>query len=250
MLLKSVANAITNNYNDIHLMVCLIGERPEEVTDMRHSVRGEVIAATFDEPVENQTRVADLALERAKRIVEGGRDVVVLLDGIHVLTRAYNLSIPPSGRTLSGGVDPAALYPPKRFFGTARNTAEGGIDEYHGSVSAEFGPPGRRLCQRCAAADIAIAALDYRPVAPVRHLAPARRRLLHRKPGCILQDRRESNLVVQPGGLASRAHSGPADGLIGRGAGCARCFDCFASACSAAFDARPRLRRCPGWSTV
>ena len=126
MLLKSVANAITTNYNDIHLMVCLIGERPEEVTDMRHSVRGEVIAATFDEPVENQTRVAELALERAKRIVEGGRDVVILLDGITRLTRAYNLDIPPSGRTLSGGIDPAALYPPKRFFGAARNTEEGG----------------------------------------------------------------------------------------------------------------------------
>ena len=126
MLLKSIANAITTNYNDIHLMVCLIGERPEEVTDMRHSVRGEVIAATFDEPVENQTRVAELALERAKRIVEGGRDVVILLDGITRLTRAYNLDIPPSGRTLSGGIDPAALYPPKRFFGAARNTEEGG----------------------------------------------------------------------------------------------------------------------------
>ena len=126
MLLKSVANAISTNYNDIHLMVCLIGERPEEVTDMRHSVRGEVIAATFDEPVENQTRVAELALERAKRIVEGGKDVVILLDGITRLTRAYNLDIPPSGRTLSGGIDPAALYPPKRFFGAARNTEEGG----------------------------------------------------------------------------------------------------------------------------
>jgi transcription termination factor Rho len=126
MLLKSVANAISTNYSDIHLMVCLIGERPEEVTDMRHSVKGEVIAATFDEPVENQTRVAELGLERAKRIVEGGKDVVILLDGITRLSRAYNLSIPPSGRTLSGGIDPAALYPPKRFFGAARNTEEGG----------------------------------------------------------------------------------------------------------------------------
>jgi transcription termination factor Rho len=93
---------------------------------MRHSVKGEVIAATFDEPVENQTRVAELGLERAKRIVEGGKDVVILLDGITRLTRAYNLDIPPSGRTLSGGIDPAALYPPKRFFGAARNTEEGG----------------------------------------------------------------------------------------------------------------------------
>ena len=93
---------------------------------MRRSVKGEVIGATFDEPVESQTRVAELALERAKRMVESGKDVVVLLDGITRLTRAYNLVMPPSGRTLSGGIDPAALYPPKRFFGAARNTAEGG----------------------------------------------------------------------------------------------------------------------------
>jgi transcription termination factor Rho len=126
ILLKSIANAITVNYNDIHLMVCLIGERPEEVTDMKRSVKGEVISATFDEPVENHTRVAELALERAKRIVETGKDVVILLDGITRLTRSYNLAVPPSGRTLSGGIDPAALYPPKHFFGTARNTAEGG----------------------------------------------------------------------------------------------------------------------------
>ena len=126
ILLKSIANAITTNYNDIHIMVCLIGERPEEVTDMKRSTKGEVISATFDEPVENHTRVAELALERAKRIVETGKDVVILLDGITRLTRSYNLAVPPSGRTLSGGIDPAALYPPKHFFGAARNTAEGG----------------------------------------------------------------------------------------------------------------------------
>ena len=126
MLLKAIANAITLNYEDIHVMVCLIGERPEEVTDMRRSVKGEVIAATFDEPVENHTRVAELALERAKRLVESGKDVVILLDGITRLTRAYNLAMPSSGRTLSGGIDPAALHPAKRFFGAARNTAEGG----------------------------------------------------------------------------------------------------------------------------
>jgi len=126
ILLKSIANAITANYNDIHIMVCLIGERPEEVTDIKRSVKGEVISATFDEPVENHTRVAELALERAKRMVESGNDVVILLDGITRLTRSYNLAMPPSGRTLSGGVDPAALYPPKHFFGAARNTAEGG----------------------------------------------------------------------------------------------------------------------------
>jgi transcription termination factor Rho len=107
-------------------MVVLIGERPEEVTDMRRSVTGEVIASTFDEPVEDHTRVAEMALDRAKRLVEGGQDVVILLDSITRLTRAYNVAMPPSGRTLSGGVDPVALYPPKRFFGAARNTEEGG----------------------------------------------------------------------------------------------------------------------------
>ena len=126
LLLKSIAHAITINYSDIHLMVCLIGERPEEVTDMRRSVKGDVIGATFDEPPETHTRVADLALERAKRLVESGKDVFILLDGITRLTRSYNLSMPPSGRTLSGGIDPAALYPPKHFFGAARNTDESG----------------------------------------------------------------------------------------------------------------------------
>lgn len=126
MLLKSIANAAMTNYNDIHLMVCLIGERPEEVTDMRRSVKGEVIAATFDEPVEDHTRVAALALDRAKRLVESGKDVLLLLDGITRLTRSYNLAMPSSGRTLSGGIDPAALYPAKHFFGAARNTEEGG----------------------------------------------------------------------------------------------------------------------------
>ncbi|MFC2021691.1 transcription termination factor Rho [Chloroflexota bacterium] len=126
MLLKSIANSAATNYNDIHLMVCLIGERPEEVTDMKRSVKGEVISATFDEPVEDHTRVAELALDRAKRIVESGKDVLILLDGITRLTRSYNLAMPSSGRTLSGGIDPAALYPAKHFFGAARNTAEGG----------------------------------------------------------------------------------------------------------------------------
>jgi len=126
VLLQKIANGITTNYNDIHLMVCLIGERPEEVTDMKKSVEAEVIAATFDEPVESQTRVAELALERAKRLVEMGKDVVILLDGITRLTRAYNLALPASGRTLSGGIDSIALHPPKRFFGTARNTDEDG----------------------------------------------------------------------------------------------------------------------------
>jgi len=126
LLLKAIANAATTNYSDIHMMVCLIGERPEEVTDMKRSVKGEVIAATFDEPVENHTRVAELAQERAKRLVESGRDVFILLDGITRLTRSYNLAMPSSGRTLSGGIDPGALYPGKHFFGAARNTAEGG----------------------------------------------------------------------------------------------------------------------------
>jgi len=125
-ILKEIANGITTNHNDAHLMVALIGERPEEVTDMDRSVEAEVIAATFDDPVQDQVRVAEMALERAKRLVESGKDVVILLDGITRLTRAYNLTVPPSGRTLSGGVDPAALYPPKRFFGAARNIEEGG----------------------------------------------------------------------------------------------------------------------------
>ncbi len=125
-LLKSIANCATENYDDIHVMVLLIGERPEEVTDMKRSVKGEVIAATFDEPVENHTRVAGLALDRAKRMVESGNDVLIVLDGITRLTRSYNLAMPSSGRTLSGGIDPAALYPAKHFFGAARNTAEGG----------------------------------------------------------------------------------------------------------------------------
>jgi len=126
VLLKHIANAITTHYSEPHLMVCLIGERPEEVTDMKRSVKAEVIAATFDEPPETHTRVGELALERAKRLVEAGRDVVILLDGITRLTRAYNLAMPPSGRTLSGGIDSVALYPPKRFFGAARNSEEGG----------------------------------------------------------------------------------------------------------------------------
>jgi len=106
--------------------VALIGERPEEVTDMDRSVEAEVISSTFDEPVKNHARVAEMALERAKRLVECGRDVVILLDSITRLSRAYNLVVQPSGRTLSGGIDPAALYPPKRFFGAARNIEEGG----------------------------------------------------------------------------------------------------------------------------
>ena len=125
-LMKSIANCAMANYDDIHLMVVLIGERPEEVTDMRRSVKGEVIGATFDEPVENHTRVAGLALDRAKRMVESGNDVLLLLDGITRLTRSYNLAMPSSGRTLSGGIDPGALYPSKHFFGAARNTEEGG----------------------------------------------------------------------------------------------------------------------------
>ncbi len=125
-VLKEIANGISENYPEIHLMVALIGERPEEVTDMDRSVEGEVVSSTFDEPVKNHCRVAEMVLERAKRQVEFGRDVVVLLDSITRLARAYNLTLPPSGRTLSGGLDPTALYPPKRFFGAARNLEGGG----------------------------------------------------------------------------------------------------------------------------
>ena len=125
-LLKQIAAGITANYSDVHVMVALIGERPEEVTDVKRSIQGEVYSATFDEPVEDHCRVAELCLERARRLVETGRDVVILLDSITRLTRAYNVAVPSSGRTLSGGIDPVALYPPKRFFGAARNTEEGG----------------------------------------------------------------------------------------------------------------------------
>jgi len=127
LLLKTIASATAKRYDDVYIMVALIGERPEEVTDWRRSVEdAEVIAATFDDPVEEQTRVAEMALERAKRLVECGRHVMVLLDGITRLTRAYNLALPPSGRTLSGGIDPVALHPPKRLFGAARNVEDGG----------------------------------------------------------------------------------------------------------------------------
>jgi len=125
-VLKQIANGISANYHDIHMMVCLVGERPEEVTDMDRSVEAEVYSSTFDDPVQSHAKVAEMCLARAKRLVEVGRDVVVLLDSITRLSRAYNLIVPPSGRSLSGGLDPAALYPPKRFFGAARNIEEGG----------------------------------------------------------------------------------------------------------------------------
>ena len=125
-ILKQLANAISMKHTDVHLMVALIGERPEEVTDMDRNVDAEVIASTFDEPVASHVRVAEMVLERAKRLTEIGRDVVILMDSITRLARAYNLVVTPSGRTLSGGIDPSALYPPKRFFGAARNIEEGG----------------------------------------------------------------------------------------------------------------------------
>ncbi|MCW2918611.1 MAG: transcription termination factor Rho, partial [Actinomycetia bacterium] len=126
MVLQSIANAITKNNPECHLMVVLVDERPEEVTDMQRTVKGEVIHSTFDRPAEDHTTVAELAIERAKRLVELGHDVVVLLDSITRLGRAYNLAAPASGRILSGGVDSTALYPPKRFFGAARNIENGG----------------------------------------------------------------------------------------------------------------------------
>ena len=125
-ILKQIANGIADNYHDLHLMVVLIGERPEEVTDMSRSVRAEVLSSTFDDPVKQHVKVAELALNRAIRLVEMGRDVVILLDSITRLARAYNMLMPPSGRTLSGGLDPAALYPSKRFFGAARNLEDSG----------------------------------------------------------------------------------------------------------------------------
>lgn len=125
-VLRTIAHAIATNYPDAHLMVALIGERPEEVTEMRRHVRGEIFSSTFDEPADAHRRVSELAIERAKRLVEAGRHVVVLLDSITRLTRGYNLAIPQSGRTLSGGLDPAAINPPRRFIGAARNVEEGG----------------------------------------------------------------------------------------------------------------------------
>lgn len=125
-ILKQLANSIATNNPEIHLIVALIGERPEEVTDMDRSVDAEVVASTFDEPVSSHVRTAEITLERAKRLVEIGRDVVILMDSLTRLARAYNLVVNPSGRTLSGGMDPSALYPPKKFFGAARNIEEGG----------------------------------------------------------------------------------------------------------------------------
>ncbi len=125
-ILKQLANSITANNPEIHLIIALIGERPEEVTDMDRSVDAEVVASTFDEPVSAHVRTAEITLERAKRLVEIGRDVVILMDSLTRLARAYNLVVNPSGRTLSGGMDPSALYPPKKFFGAARNIEEGG----------------------------------------------------------------------------------------------------------------------------
>jgi transcription termination factor Rho len=126
IVMQNIANAITANNPEVHLMVVLVDERPEEVTDFQRTVSGEVIASTFDRPADDHTTVAELAIERAKRLVELGQDVVILLDGITRLGRAYNLAAPASGRILSGGVDSAALYPPKKFFGAARNIEDGG----------------------------------------------------------------------------------------------------------------------------
>lgn len=138
-ILKEIAAGISKNFPKAHLMAALIGERPEEVTDISMSVHGEVVASNFDEPPDNQTRVAEITLERAKRMVELGKDVIILLDSITRLARAYNLSVDPSGRTLSGGFDPAALYPAKRFFGAARNCQEGGSLTIIGTALVETG---------------------------------------------------------------------------------------------------------------
>lgn len=138
-ILKEIAAGISANFPDAHLMAALIGERPEEVTDISMSVKGEVVASNFDEPPENQTRVAEITLDRAKRMVELGKDVIILLDSITRLARAYNLVVDPSGRTLSGGFDPAALWPAKKFFGAARNAQEGGSLTIIGTALVETG---------------------------------------------------------------------------------------------------------------
>ncbi|MCC7418169.1 MAG: transcription termination factor Rho, partial [Acidobacteria bacterium] len=126
MLLQNIANSITRNHPEVYLIVLLIDERPEEVTDMQRSVRGEVISSTFDEPAQRHVQVAEMVIEKAKRLVEHKKDVVILLDSITRLARAYNTIVPPSGKVLSGGVDSNALQRPKRFFGAARNVEEGG----------------------------------------------------------------------------------------------------------------------------
>ncbi|MDO8638752.1 MAG: transcription termination factor Rho [Candidatus Daviesbacteria bacterium] len=138
-ILKEIASGITQNFPDVVLMAVLVGERPEEVTDLSRSIKGDVIASNFDEAAGNQTTAAEIALERAKRLVEMGKDVVILLDSITRLGRAYNLSIPPSGRTLSGGFDPAALYPPKKFFGAARQCENGGSLTIIGTALVDTG---------------------------------------------------------------------------------------------------------------
>ncbi|MCL4353628.1 transcription termination factor Rho [Patescibacteria group bacterium] len=138
-ILKEIASGISKNFPEVHLMAALIGERPEEVTDISQSVKGDVVASNFDEPPENQTRVAEITLDRAKRLVEKGIDVVILLDSVTRLARAYNLSVAPSGRTLSGGFDPAALWPAKRFFGAARNCQEGGSLTIIGTALVDTG---------------------------------------------------------------------------------------------------------------
>lgn len=138
-ILKDIAAGITKNHPEVILMAVLVGERPEEVTDLSRSIKGDVIASNFDEPAESQTAAAEIALERAKRLVEQGSDVVILLDSITRLGRAYNLSVPPSGRTLSGGFDPVALYPPKHFFGAARNCEEGGSLTIIGTALVDTG---------------------------------------------------------------------------------------------------------------
>jgi len=138
-IMKQIAKSISENNPDVHLMVLLVDERPEEVTDMRRSVNGEVVASTFDRPAEEHTSVAELVLERAKRLVEEGRDVVIILDGITRLARAYNLAAPATGRVMSGGIDTGALYPPKKFFGAARNLEEGGSLTIIASALVETG---------------------------------------------------------------------------------------------------------------
>jgi transcription termination factor Rho len=138
-IMKEIASGISQNFPKVHIIAALIGERPEEVTDISQSVKGDVVASNFDEPPEDQTRVAEITLERAKRLVEMGMDVVILLDSITRLARAYNLSVAPSGRTLSGGFDPAALWPAKKFFGAARNCQEGGSLTIIGTALVDTG---------------------------------------------------------------------------------------------------------------
>jgi hypothetical protein len=187
-IMKTIATSIEHNHPEVKLMVLLIDERPEEVTDMRRTVKGEVISSTFDRPSEEHTHVAELAIEKAKRLVEQGEDVVIILDGITRLSRAYNLAAPASGRILSGGIDAGALYPPKKFFGAARNVEEGRLadDPGHGARRDQQ-PHGRRHLRRVQGHRQHGAAAGSQAVRAAHLPGDRRRRLQHPPRGAVVR---------------------------------------------------------------